>query len=217
MKRTLLLKLTLLLFILTYLPTTLLEAQEISSLEIIPENITNNDEVLLIVTTSFPFLECNLDSVHIFYACGAFAFDGFYNTGFETGDCERTDTISLGMLPNGPYMISYRMYYLGWSQVDQVDTFITVGVTGIDHLTYNDDPFRIWPNPSHGALNFKVDDQSIDKISIRNLTGSFSKLIEISDHSANTINTISLLPGMYICTALRKDHPVSIKKLIVLE
>lgn len=194
-----------------------LKAQEITGVEIYPENISNTDEVLLMITSSFALTDCQLDSVHTFYACGAFAFDGFYSTAFVVGDCERTDTISLGVLPDGPYLISYRMYYLGWSQVDQVDTFITVGTTGLEHLSDNDASISIWPNPARGMINIKTENSSIDRLSLRSISGTFTKIIELSDQSPYSINTISLPAGMYICTSFRNDHPISIKKFIVLE
>lgn len=217
MKRASVLILTLLLIVLINLPSLKLKAQEITGIEIYPENISNTDEVLIMISTSFPLSDCHLDSVNIFYACGAFAFDGFYSTGFETADCERTDTISLGAQPDGLYIISYRMYYLGWSQVDQIDTFITVGATGLEHLTGNDASINIWPNPAQGMVNIKTENNDIDRISLRSINGSFTKIIELSNQSPSSINTISLPAGMYICTSFRNDHPISIKKFIVLE
>ena len=211
------LQLTLILFLLLQLPTINLKAQEISGIEIYPENITNSDEVMMIITTSFPLTDCYLDSVNIFYACGAFSFDGFYSTGFNTGECERTDTMSLGVLANGPYLISYRMYYLGWAQVDQVDTFIVVGTTGIEHLSNRDAALSIWPNPSPGRVNIGTDNRIFDRLTLSNIHGSFTKNIQLNNQLPNSINTISLPAGMYICTAFRNDQPISIKKFIVLD
>jgi hypothetical protein len=193
-------------------------SQEIAGIEIIPENPSGSDEVFLIVETSFPFLDCTLDSVHHFYACGAYALDGFYNTGFETGECQRTDTISLGNLPTGPCLITYRMYYLGWSQVDQIDTFITVGTVGIDKLVEQSSPnIKIWPNPSKGKINLEIKNKEIDKLTVRSISGTYSETIDLNLLTNKTINTISLQAGMYICTAYSKDYPISMSKFIVLE
>ena len=101
MRRSIQIMFIIILLTFTYLNTSSLSAQEITGLEIYPKNITSNDEVLLIISTSFPFLDCSLDSVHEFTGCGALSFDGFYNTGFEVGECSRTDTINMGMLANG--------------------------------------------------------------------------------------------------------------------
>jgi len=192
--------------------------QEITHVALYPENPTNTDEILLIVSTSFPMLDCRLDSIHPYYACGAFSFDAFYNTGFQVGNCERTDTISLGVLENGFYLITYRMLYLGWSQVDQADTTITVGTTGVSSLTTDEDEILlIFPNPSKGNINIRADLDKIDKLRIVNASGSFVSDIDIDNAQADVLNAISLLPGLYICTAFNNGRPVSSTRFIVLD
>jgi hypothetical protein len=205
----------LILIIVTLLPTPRLNAQEITDFRVFPENITNTDEVLLIVTTGFPFTGCSLDSVHSFFACGAFSFDAFYNSDFQTGSCTRTDTISLGVLSNGSYVISYRMYYLGWSQVDQADTFITVGTTGLEQLTGDAvAPLRIWPNPSTGTVNISTGGGSPHDIGIRHISGK-NVYATGPVWSGNETITISLPPGIYVCTAGRQGMVLQQSKLIV--
>ncbi len=198
--------------------TILLNAQEISSLDIYPENPSNSDEILLIISTEFPFLDCKLDSVIMYYACGAFSFDGFYSTGFETGDCTRTDTVSLGVLPNGPYMISYRMYYLGWAQVDQADTFISVGAVGLEHLTIKQSSIiKIWPNPSHGQINLSIEDEKIDMIRISNMSGTYARNIDIFEKPGDKLRTLSLSAGTYVCTVFSNKELLYTSKFIVFE
>ena len=217
MKRSLQIAFICILLTSTYLNTSRLYAQEITGIEIIPEIISSNDDVFMVISTSFPFLDCSLDSIHEFFGCGALSWDGFYNTGFETGDCSRSDTINIGMLPNGPYLISYHMYYLGWAQVDQIDTFITVGTTGIEHLKEGNSSIRIWPNPSHGMINISVEEQAVDRLMISSLDGMYSKEISFTEHTAQINNKLSLPPGMYICTSFSKDRPISRNKFIILE
>jgi len=215
MKRTLRILQLFALLLLFLFNNFLINAQEISNFEIIPENPGTSDEVFFIVTTSFSFVDCTLDSVHHFYACGAYAMDAFYSTGFDLGDCERTDTISMGNLVTGPCMISFRMYYLGWSQVDQVDTFITVGSVGIDHLIQGSEKeIKIWPNPSYGRVNFSVENKLIDKLFITQITGNFKMVIDLKQEN---LNTVSLLPGMYVCTAFHDEQPISVSKFIVMD
>jgi len=196
------------------LPQPRLDAQEITGFHISPENITNTDEVLLIVTTGFPFTGCSLDSVHSFFACGAFSFDAFYNSDFQTGSCTRTDTISLGILSNGSYAISFRMYYLGWSQVDQADTFISVGVTGLDHLRGDAAlPLHIWPNPSTGKVN--INTRGIPcEIGIRHVSGR-NVYAGGPAWSGNETISISLPPGIYVLTAGRQGKVLQQSKIIV--
>ncbi|MEN8224885.1 MAG: T9SS type A sorting domain-containing protein [Bacteroidota bacterium] len=218
MKTSILFRLIAGLFILIQLNTSLSQAQEISGFEVYPEHPTNADEILLVIHTTFPFLNCSLDSVNKFYACGAFSLDGFYSTNFTTGDCERTDTISLGLLSTGPYMISYRMYYLGWTQVDQADTFITVGAVGIEHLAKSSTAaLKIWPNPSSGEVHISTEDDKIDKLHIQHISGLYSQSIDLEKENPNTINTVSLIPGMYICTTFSNDQAISMSKFIVVE
>ena len=203
------------LFLFLSLNSILLNAQEISSFEIIPANPSNTDEVFVIVGTTFPFLDCSLDSVNHFYACGAYALDAFYSTGFDVGECERIDTISLGTLLSVACIISFRMYYLGWAQVDQIDTFVTVGTVGIDHLVQNrNQGIKIWPNPSSGKVNISMEDESLDQLSISQVTGSHVQLIDLNKKS---LNTVYLSPGTYICTAYRQKQPISISRLIILK
>lgn len=201
----------------TYINASSLKAQEITSFEIYPAYPSNTDEVLLIVGTSFFMQGCALDSVVIYYACGAYALDGFYNTAFEPGDCERTDTISLGTIANGGYALTYRMYYLGWTEVDKVDTFLTVGTTGLEHLDFVEESIRIWPNPSHGEINIEIQDNEIEALRISNITGSYQEEFDIKNEESNLLNILSLPAGLYICTASKHEKPVLSTKFIVLQ
>lgn len=201
----------------TYLNASSLKAQEITSFEIYPPYPTSSDDIRLIVGTSFFMQGCTLDSVVLYYACGAFALDGFYNTAFDPGACERIDTISLGMIANGGYALTYRMYYLGWSEVDKIDTSLTVGTTGLEHREISENAIRIWPNPSNGNVNIEILDNEIDAIRISNMNGSYLKDVELGSEEKNLLNILSLSPGMYICTASRNHKPVHTSKFIVLE
>lgn len=218
MKKTIQPLFLLLLLITFYNTASTLIAQEITGYEIIPENPSNADEVILIVHTSFPFLDCRLDSLHNFYACGAFAFDGFYGTGFEIGDCSRSDTVSMGVLPNGPYQISYRMYYLGWAQVDQIDTFITVGTTGLVHLMEQDEPsLVIMPIPARGHVKISVESHQANRLLIHDNTGRPVFDQGIINDGTNADLNVSLPPGMYICTAFKDGSLVTSRRFIILE
>ena len=160
-------------FISINLDNSLLFAQSISGIEIIPENPTNADEVMLIVHTSFEFEECGMDSIIPYFACGAFSFNGFYSSSFNTDTCFRSDTLSLGILENGMYILSYRMYYLGWTQVDQIDTSFVVGTTGLEKLSQQLERTQIktWPNPSTGDVNILCRTPDIDKLVVHRMNG----------------------------------------------
>lgn len=207
------------LIIFIYLNTSVLFGQEITSFKFIPEYPTNTDEIQLVVHTSFPFSNCRLDSVHPYFACGAFSWDAFYNTDFDPDSCDRSDTLSLGTLSNGMWVVSFRMHYLGWSQVDQLDTSIIVGTTGLSDnaLQGTDDLMNIWPNPSTGIVNIRAKNSDVDRILIKGLSGTYHKEIDVRAQNGIKQNTVSLHAGIYICTAIAKDRTISVSKLIVLE
>lgn len=205
------------LLIFIYLHISLLNAQEITGIEILPENPGNTDEIRLVVHTAFPYSDCRLDSINPYFACGAFSYDAFYNTGFEMDSCESSDTVSLGVLNNGMYIISYRMYFLGWSQVDQADTFIVVGTTGLEHLSGTENGLRIWPNPSHGNLNIQTSGLEADLLRIVNTADGHTKKITLDSNVPIQQNEVSLKPGFYICTAFRNNAAVAVTKFIVFE
>lgn len=204
-------------FILTNTDNSLLFGQSISGIEILPENPTNSDEVQLIVHTEFEFDECHLDSIVPYFACGAFTYNAFYSSNFTTDTCSRSDTVSLGVLTNGLYIISYRMYFFGWTQVDQLDTSIVVGTTGIGQADHQNEKaqLKIWPNPSIGKVHIRCDIPEIDKLMIHSMTGR--QIMSLSNENASEIwqNTISLQAGEYICTAYRNNLPVEVSKIIV--
>lgn len=195
-----------------------LSAQQITGLEIIPENPGSSDDINMVIHTAFAFSPCHLDSVHPYYACGAFSFNAFYNSGFDSDSCERSDTIHLGMLSNGMYVISYRMYYLGWSQVDQVDTFIMVGPTGMEHHLMGDGSgIKVWPNPSHGSVNILAAGLDADRIRILELSGKVVGEYKIDHHANIYQNEVSLQAGTYLCTALKNNRIAGVARFIVLE
>jgi hypothetical protein len=212
MKRPISIFTALLILICSYLNNSLY-AQEISGVEIIPEYPTNSDEILFVVSTTFPLLDCRLDSLHPYFACGAFAYDAFYGSSFESGNCERTDTIILGPLQNGFYPITYRMYYLGWSQVDQVDTVITVGTVGQKEYDGENTSLKIWPNPSTGLVNILPEAQ-IDRINVYTSTGQLLETYELNNDEFEQIR-LSLPAGLYICTPIRNGLPLPAQRLLV--
>ena len=202
----------LLIIICSYLNNSLY-AQEITGVEIIPEYPTSSDEILFVVSTSIPFLECRLDSLHPYFACGAFAYDGFYGSSFDTGPCERSDTINIGPLPNGFYPLTYRMYFLGWAQVDQVDTLITVGAVGLSEFATYKAVLNIWPNPSTGMVNILPEEQ-VDRIDVYTSTGQLLESYELNSSDFEQIR-LSLPAGLYICTPFRDGLPLPAQRLIV--
>jgi hypothetical protein len=204
-------------FIYINLDNSLLFAQSISSIEIIPENPTSMDEVMLVVHTSFEFEDCRLDSLTPYFACGAFSFNGFYSSSFNADSCFRSDTLSLGVLENGMYIISYRMHYLGWTQVDHIDTSFVVGTTGLEKLVYQAERKQIktWPNPSTGDVHIMCSTPDIDKIMVHSIHGQQCMILSKEDRSEIWQNTISLQAGNYICTAYKNDFPVAVTKIIV--
>lgn len=203
------------LFTSIYLDSSLSYGQSISAVELLPENPTNADEVKLIVHTSFELAGCRLDSVTPYYACGAFSFNAYYSSDFDPDTCHRSDTISLGVLNNGMYVISYRMYYFGWTQVDQADTMIVVGTTGLNEKDDRAKELSIWPNPSVGQVNILARSPEIDRIIIRRISGSVSQELRKEGISEIWQNTISLQAGSYVCTAYSEDLPVATARIIV--
>jgi hypothetical protein len=212
MKRTILTSAFLLVVICSYLNKSV-QAQEISGVEILPEYPTSADDILFVVSTTFPLQECRLDSLYTSSACGAFSYDAFYGTSFDIGDCERSDTIHLGQLQNGFYPITYRMYFMGWSQVDQVDTVVTVGAVGLSETDKKEKPLKIWPNPSSGMVNI-VPGSAIDRIHIHTSSGQLVETYEINKRESEQIS-ISLAAGLYICTPIRDGLPLRAHSLIV--
>jgi len=149
----------------------------INNIEVIPSNPTATDNVKIVTTATTPNQGLFLYST--FNVSGTtIEIDACYYSGLLTATQTYIDTLTIGSLPEGNYTIDFNAFQSTDTSVcNYSDTmssssnFIvqeqTNGIT-----TLSSDVARVYPNPSAGSFKVDLNDQSINRVVIRSVSGA---------------------------------------------
>jgi len=197
------------------LQTAYSQWNDIQELSYTPENICENDTVIIICSYHFPYTPCVRDSINIVpLNDSSVLIDVYYRLGDGAGICPAMDSISLGSLSKGRYSIIFRISRINRYHAESDTIFLTV--TG-DPATLKKrliKPFKIYPNPSQKQITLKgLPDEAY--ISIRSIHDREVLLMQFLEER-QIIDISGLNPGFYIITLYDKyNHPVLSDKLII--
>jgi hypothetical protein len=124
---------------------------QITSVQIIPANPTDADQVKAVVEVILGGSPCYLNNAMGNISGSNIELNNYYCEGMLTMICNRTDTISLGTLAAGSYLLNVNMW-TGCGPYSLVDTSMnnsfTVTVFSSTSQTNIASKFRILPNPT---------------------------------------------------------------------
>ncbi|PSJ71869.1 hypothetical protein C7N43_37120 [Sphingobacteriales bacterium UPWRP_1] len=130
-----------------------LNAQYITNMQIYPPAPVSNEPVYLAVSTLFTSGDCPLYNYNVSVdnlpEIPVVNVSATYCVGMLTVICERTDTIPLGLLPSGNYILQYQMQYAPLSGPGSCEPPYLPGES--DNL-----PFAIAPGFSYGITGLTL-------------------------------------------------------------
>ena len=166
----------------------------ITDLGYTPQNITENDTIIIHYSYTFSSYPCTRDSIRISSPNDTcIILDAYYTVGDQDTPCNGMDSISPGLIFN-----LFGFIYINLEDSDSDTLFLTVKGTGTDLNNRTINQIGLFPNPAGNKLFFKgIQDASY--LSIRNLLGGevlFYK--KVSGEQAVDIS--GLMPGLYVVT-----------------
>lgn len=145
-----------LLFLISAISTSLFaQFGQITSIQLLPANPTDADQVKAVVEVMLGTSPCTLDNSTSTIAGNSIQLHNFYCGGMLQTICGRTDTIDLGTLAAGTYNLAVSMA-VGCGPYTQVDSsttnsFIVSVFSGLSFLTAQQN-FTLYPNPTGNSL-----------------------------------------------------------------
>ena len=190
------------------------QKNNIQELGYFPENITENDTIIIFYSYTFPYQPCIRDSFKITTVNDTSTLiDAYYSVGDGTSPCYGLDSISLGRLLKGWYSIIFRLSCTNRNYSESDTIILTVNVATIltDKILK---PLRLFPNPSRNQiiLNGILEEAYI---SIRSIYGREVLYMRVKGER-QIIDISGLNPGVYIITINDKAYnPILSDKIIV--
>ena len=149
----------------------------ITSLQIVPENPTVNDQIQLTINALWSSGSCEMTN-YLYSGSGInFEYNFFYNVGEATYICTNLSTINLGTLAGGEYTITCYINNNGAPSMQYEPKTISFTVTGENLQNQNfekNDALLAYPNPVSDFLT--VENHFGKSVTIYNTLGQ--KIIE---------------------------------------
>lgn len=190
------------------------QAPMFDSLKITPENPTDNDELKLSCYATFLTSDCQLDSTSVNLQGDTIFLPLHYNVGEGQAICHSMDTVSLGQLSEGHYVL---IPYMTINLLEAVFDTDTIEFTVGQHLdigeTNLDNRVVLYPNPVGNYLTIKTGDLS-EKYLLEIYSILGCKVIE-QDIIGTTKMSLSVLSDGIYMVVLTDSKGEQIKKKIV--
>lgn len=124
----------------------------IDSLIIIPPNPDTSDIIEVVSYTTFSYSSCTLDSSEIILGPSEITIDACYTIGIGAAFCNSIDTITIGVLAPGNYVLIYNVkeYCIAVNVSDSVN-FNVVAFNSLPELA-SFEQVNVYPNPTTGTF-----------------------------------------------------------------
>ena len=204
-----------------------LKAQTINSITSIPNPATTNDQVKIIINTTFPN-NCISNSFTYNISGSQVQIYMYQCLGLLNIVCTRTDTVNIGQLPQGVY-VTY--VFISTAQANpnctsftpplppnQLYTFQVQLASSIVAPGSEDHLLTLYPNPASSicTVNFGAVILISGELFITDIFGKEIERISIDDNSTMTeLNTENLSNGIYFIHLLRSGQILDSGKLII--
>lgn len=181
---------------------------QITSIYVVPQNPTVDDEVTVYADLTFNSSGCPLDFQAFALQTTTFEATAHHCVGLLAAICNTTDTFELGQLPAGPYSFNLTLTSGGGGpncspgiipdDNDQLQFIVSTSV-GIEELESLED--FIYPNPFTDVLNFK---KALDQAAI--ITDVNGKMVVEISVGSQRVDLKALPSGVYLLRIGRKTH-----------
>ncbi len=193
-----------------------LRSQQVSEIEFLPNSPDNLDNILIDVYTVHLNWSCSLiDTLtEVILSNDSIIIKATYNFGVAPAICTTNDTISIGVLAAGTYGVHFEFYYPNApdSVVASKDTSLSISLhTSSSDIFTDDQPIKIYPNPTKGQ--FKITDlpQEPTRITVYNALGALVYDIELNGSDNFVIDLTDFPVGLYYLNVLLADSTLKSK------
>ncbi len=188
----------------------------IDSLILLPRNPVIGEVVKIICKSRFGTSPCELDSFGVEINNNEIHIHAYHLLGGATVPCQSTDTIEIGQLSSGDYMLYYSYYGKSDTQYYDTDTleflvFVCIQVNDVE----KQNTVSLYPNPVKDQLTL-VDIRNqfdLTEVVIIEQTGKAVCTIRMENPTNNSFDVSSLFSGVYILQLRRKDGSIYHSKL----
>ena len=180
----------------------------ITDLSYSPQNVRDNDTVIIHYSYTFGMSPCTRDSISISPLNDTcLVLDVYYAIGDAASPCNGTDLVTLGMLSADKYSLIFNLYGFNSTFLEASDSdtlYLTVKGTGTVLNTGTINVPGIYPNPADGKIYFKGI-QHAYYISISNFLGQ-QVLFRDMINGEQPLDVSDLKPGLYIVLIYNRTH-----------
>lgn len=204
-------------FIIFFLLTSnLLFAQfgQISSVQIIPANPTDADQIKAVVEVMLGSSPCTLDNAVSNINGNTIELSNYYCEGMLAMICSRTDTINIGTLAAGMYNLEVNIAS-GCGPYVSVDSALSNGFTvsvfsGIAHVE-KENIFSFFPNPTNNSI-VNLQSNSTNPYSIICYNSLGQEVFGINNLTGNQTINLPNENGIYFIKVIDFENQTSLHK-----
>ncbi len=204
------------LFILCLFSGNLLFAQfgQITSVQIIPANPTDIDQVKAVVEVMLGSSPCTLDNAVSNINGNTIELSNYYCEGMLTMICNRTDTINLGTLAAGMYSLNVNIAS-GCGPYIAIDSALSNGfvvsvfseIGGVE----KENKFSLFPNPSNNSI-VNLQSNSTHSYSIICYNSLGQQAFGMSNLTGNQAISLPKENGIYFIKIIDAQNQISVLK-----
>lgn len=188
---------------------------QFEGVRIIPENPTSDDNIKVEYPATFSYSDCSLGDYSISLQGNEVIAILKYNVGAAAAFCSRVDTLTIGHLNKGNYLLITNTTDSRAYPYDVDTLHFTVGSVDV-HEIPESQIIELYPNPTNKSLNINVNEiGDLQTIKIYDISGRLvlSKDLDNVNEKYIELDISSLVNGLYTCTLTGKRNPIS-KKFI---
>jgi len=205
---------------------TFTKAQTINSISNLPVSPTTNDQVLILINTTFGW-NCVSDSFTYNIVGNAIYINMYQCLGMLSILCTKTDTVNVGQLTAGVKTVQVLIHTAQATPTcgpygppfppTIMYTFVVSLFTDVTEAK-NNFTLSVFPNPSSGNVYFKYNVSQNGQLEIYNLVGEKIKLYTlISGSNEVVIKDGELKSGIYFAKVITGNKETTVQKFTIIE
>ena len=132
-------------------------SQEIDSLKIIPVSPTSSENIQVIAYTEHPNMSCTLFNSTVNTSNDTIYVSAFHSIGMLPAMCNSTDTITIGNLMSGNYVLIYNVTDTVLPNPGDTDTLLFSIQGFLETRDYIKNELLTYPNPATEYIQFGID------------------------------------------------------------
>lgn len=190
----------------------------IDSLRIVPAYPTTSSVIKAICYSTFSSAGCSLNNSTVSVSGNTVTIQAYHTIGMLTMICHSVDTITIGALPAGVYLLNYSIHNNSNSNLlDNANLNFTVqATTNINQQSGTNTVISVYPNPAMDYItinNLSINNEPA-QITFYTVIGKIAEQYSTTQ-SALSINTQNLVPGVYLLHISKAGSVPYLKTIVI--